>query len=185
VREEGVEEIRWAHTAWTTANFQPGTMYRFTVTGPAGQSSSATVTLPDTSFDVNTIPPQMSPYWRIRVQDVEWIADVVVVLEERFASGQTRTSNFSVVGDTIPQGLDGYGVRVRAAEIRRRLHDGVAAASVRVSKAGPDWPRVVGIDPDSLIVPGAISNVENGYGYLGGVATKSARLCGPRAERGC
>lgn len=185
VREEGIEEIRWAHNVWSTADFEPGASYRFTVTGPAGRSSSATVTLPDTSFDINIIPPQMSPYWRIRVQDVEWVADMVVVLEERFASGQARASDFSVVADTIPQGLGGYAVRVRAAEIRRRLHDGVAVGRVRVSKAGPDWPRVVGIDPDSLIVPGVISNVENGYGYLGGVATKSALLCGPRAESRC
>lgn len=186
VREEGVAETRWVHNVWTTADFEPAASYRFAVTGPAGRSSSATVTLPDTSFDIEVIPPEMSPYWRIRVRGVERLADMIVVLEEKQPSGWTETSAFSVVADTVPQGLDGYAVRVRGSEISQRLQgqDGATRGRVRVSLAGPDWPAISGIDSDSLLQPGIISNVENGYGYLGGVATKTALLFGPRAADG-
>jgi hypothetical protein len=186
VREEGVEETRWVHNVWTTADFEPTERYRFTVTGPDGRSSTATVTVPDTSADFEVIPPGTFPIWSIRVLEVDWLAEVVIELREQFDSGRIRTVDFSVVADTVPQGADGYAITVNVSQVRDRLRGGVAAVgSLRVSIAGPDWPAISGIDPDSLLQPGVISNVENGYGYLGGVATKTTLFCGPDAIVGC
>lgn len=176
-RSGGVEEERWVHHVWTTETFRPGQTYRFTVTDAKGKTSAATVTLPDTLSEVEIAPPGgFSPRWKVVVQGAERLADVIVILHMRTSTGRERQRTFSVVEDTVRRGPDRFGVEIPTSEINQRVDGELIETEIQIAAAGPDWPDAGSLGEETILTPGIVSNVENGFGYLGGVVSHTMPL---------
>lgn len=175
VRDEDLQRDRFVHNAWTTADFRPNETYRFTVTDPNGAASSATVTLPDTFPAPELIPPGMfSPAWDIRVHGVDRLADVIIIYRVERSSGEIQTVEISHIADTVRLSPQEYSIDVVVGE--EPLSGTVLSSDVRIVAAGPEWPESGDLDDEMLVAPGAVSNVEDGLGYLAGVTSKTVPM---------
>ncbi len=180
------EFVRYAHNYWSMERLEPATSYRFSVMHPAGESSAVTVALPDTFPDPEIViqsdpfanPPQLAQ--SIRMTGIERLADVQLTYCVQ-ASNSSRVLTYVVsylekavfretdIVVVVKQGTD-------FAAISERLFGApftLLGIKVVVAAAGPDWPDLRGIDLETLALPVAVTNVERGVGYLGGIASKT------------
>ncbi len=176
-----------AHNFWSAEPLRNGETYLFSVERSDGSASTATVTLPEaitepllcTIFDENSLtdPPVFV------LQDVDRLAELEMIYDLRlrtdpldavrshgisYKGPSRRTSYGQAYVTNVFDDLNTIAVRNSYAPLDLIL----LRVRVRVAAAGPDWPDP-SLDLETLALPGVVSNVENGLGYLGGVATRT------------
>jgi hypothetical protein len=180
----GEREERWVHNFWTTAAFEPNETYRFTVTGPNGRSSSATVTLPDPlRAPVITAPGPFNPQWGITFEDADPLADLKVLLTTEQSPDLRTVQSLSLLPDTMRTGGD-LSVMLPTSDLSDAVSGEIVDQQLRFVAAGPEWPGpdIQGLREEAVLAPGTISNVTNGFGYLAGTATRTIPLAQRSAE---
>ena len=131
----------------------------------------------------NGVVPFTSPAtWRqsILVTGVERLAALDVVYTLRFPGDTPENSFRQRISylSRVAQLADGLAVAFDAYEDLRAGLPGdrcpiVLDATVVVAATTPDWPDFETIDPETLARPDIISNVENGVGFVGGIASQT------------
>ena len=183
--QEG-QDRRIAYNFWTPEPLEPGATYRLTVTRSDGAATRAEVTLPGALPDPvlfaegTFLIPVRDWVQTITVKAVERLADVVVVL--RFRDNDTPGQPLRMLRMSYVERLRSIasGVSVTTdiyADLRHRLGTTgcpvVVEATAVIAVAGPDWPDLTGIDDETLALPGVVTNIEEGVGFLGGIASRT------------
>ncbi len=177
-RGVGAIDRRLAHNVWTDAPVEAGATYRLTVTGREGGTSSATVTLPDRPPEPDVSPPdRFFPAWGVRVPGQN-VADIRVLTREQAPSGNVVTRRQSFVADTTEDDfLDAVTVQFAVDDVVAIVQGPLVDIRLQIVAAGPEWPAVDTLSNEELLDPGTITNVENGFGYLAGVHSRTVPLC--------
>lgn len=178
------------HVFFSAERLAPRTVYRFTVTRSDGQASWATVATPDT-FATPTLETNVSrftPFPLFQTITVEELADLADLrIEYRLVLpgateplGEVFTISYL---DEVRQRDDQFSVSFNAY---RDIQDifgrdqfvcvGAVRAEVVVVAASEGWPDFAALGEEGGAL-GAARNVEQGRGFLGGVA--SQRLSWP------
>lgn len=182
-----------AYNYWSAEPVLPLETYRLEVMRSDGVTSAATVTMPDTFPDpvLNVFPfslINLPVSGSVCAQTFE-----MVIALERFAAleityhvpttrGTERTYSVSYVLRAVPVEEGQFEVIVPWVEDLRQLAAldrdiGVAellrlrAVDLLVASAGPNWPPNT-LDDETVALPGAVTHVEHGYGFVGGVVSK-------------
>lgn len=189
-----------AHNFWATAPILPRETYRFSVRGPDGRRSAATVTLPDTFSNPQVVSaPTCLELTRfctgkiyVDVTGIETLAALQAIYYYTTDPASPQECRQELVVDYLPevQSIE-EGFR-GALDWREELEqlDNVKAfidVALLVAAGGPGWPEAATIanaDAETLFLPGNRSNVEGGVGFLGGVATKVVDVFPPQDCKG-
>ncbi len=168
-----------AHNFWSVERIEPGETYLFRVERADGNASTVEVTLPDSFPDPTLQIPRFDPLWYLTVLDVERLADlrmIYVVHDElrntfievpvsylEFASA--FTGGFAAVVDPRK---DMERVRQALGILSPMISD----IKIFAAAGGPGWPQFFKLDDELVALPDAVSNVQQGVGFLGGVMTR-------------
>jgi hypothetical protein len=175
----GVIDQRLAHNVWTDVPIEAGATYRFTVTGRQGAASTATVTIPERPPTPDVSPPDRRlPAWGVQVPGQN-LADIRVLTREHDPeTGRVVTRRQSFVADTTENDfLDIIRVRFAVDDVVAVVQGPLVDVRLQVVAAGPEWPDPGTLAADDLLDPGTVTNVENGFGYLAGVHSRTVPLC--------
>ena len=171
--DERLGGAAYAHNFWTTERLQPRASYRLTATRSDGTATTALVTMPEEitiNFrnDVQTPRSELGHFY-VPAERIVFVDVLYLMLNSCGAASAVYTphtvhqrnmlgSNFLVRGDSIgPECL---------YDIRRQ--------EIRVTIAPTGWPYDRTVTDLEVGLPGRIpSNVENGLGFVGGVATRT------------
>jgi hypothetical protein len=183
--------VAHAYNFWTTERLEPGESYRLRAVRSDGASTTATVVMPpDLEFSLlNDIRAgRESALLQVRaerlvfvevlyaMQDAiagEAVGSVAVRDHWTFSTGDPGTFGIAVSGDTL--------FRAGLRDARRQ--------EIRIVVARSDWPYHPGLPDLDVILPDRMpSNVENGVGFVGGLASWTVpfhrcRELAPRADR--
>lgn len=193
------------HNFWTTAPIEPGATYRLTVERPSdGATSTAEVTIPD-DFPEPTVrrggppatnPPANAPPTIITVHGVDRLGAAVarsrVIVCTFGGCRPPQRVTFSHLADTTRLDADSYRIAVDWAADLLTLWDPDTPNSeigsvfffrvtvANVNEGWPDYDTPVS-DFTNQTTPsqppaGAASNIENGFGFLGGAVTKTVDI---------
>lgn len=186
-----------AHNVWTDEPILPLETYRLEVARSDGATSAVTVTLPDTFPDplLNVFPFSLINLpisGNVCAKTFE-----MVIRLERFAAlevtyhvpttrGTARTFSVSYVLEAERTEDGSFEVIVPWVEDLKRLASldrdigtaellQLSAVDLLVASAGPDWPENT-LDDETVALPGAVTHVENGFGFVGGVVSKRLNI---------
>lgn len=176
----GEVRTRYVHNYWTTASFEPGEEYRFTVTdGNGNTAATATVSIPEPFMDATIIPPDNIPLWTVRVQDVRHLIDILVVIRQRNRSGDVEVDRLSFVADTTRFSLVPYriGARINNGDISERIGGELIDVQARIVVGNENWPDTKGLSAEELLQPELYTSVDNGAGYLAGALSRTFTMC--------
>lgn len=191
------EQGRLAFNFWTDEPITPGTQYRLRVERSDGAQTQAHITMPNQDPKLRLVVPTGFGDPRNFVQgiDIEG-ADQVVDLQLRYmvrfphqpvGSAQPITISYA---DNVQPLVDGWGVGLNAYDdLQGLFRTGcpiVLSTTVFVATASADFPDLESFDEESLARPDVLTNVENGVGYVGGIASISEQwpaLTGFLAQR--
>lgn len=176
----------WAHNFWSAEPLTPGASYRLTVTRSDGATSTAAVTLPAAFPDPTIVAHDPGNPPNVRIRGVERLADVQmryrvrslysgreVVVEKSYLEEVSRM--WFMQEDSLWHGHVVF-IRTYEDEADLRLAVGpfeIVSRETRVAAAGPQWPDLAGVDPETQVLPEGASNVEHGTGFLGGITSKT------------
>jgi hypothetical protein len=176
---------RVSHIFWSTTPVLPRATYRFAVTRPDGQASTATVTtpadFPAPILVADAFPQGVPPSQSISVRGVEKVAYLELTYHLVLGTGgdaNTRTLTVSYLDQLQNRpdlaaffvGFEAYQDILRKVPLRSCPQ--VVTAEVLVVAAGNDWPDLALLDLETLALPDAVNNISHGVGYLGAVASK-------------
>jgi hypothetical protein len=183
-----LESEGYVYNFWTTERLEPGASYRLRAVRSDGASTMATVVMPadlelTLLYSEALVDSGLADVGRVRVRaehvlytDViyeiwhtveEKPAEPIVRRERRDSSDIAGTQYLRVLQDSLrfPHSLP-----VRALRDMRRLE-------LRLAVARSDWPFAPGLSHAEIALPGnAPSNIENGIGFVGAVATWTVPL---------
>jgi len=162
-------QATYARNYWTTERIEPGATYRLTASGSSGMTSTVLVPIPEDADTVVIGVPVTGLTGYLRMHGVDHLA-MVHVFPGCLGSGfRYQGGGPEVTADTN---------RVIALSLRLACETGdtIRARGVRIILSGSSWPY----DPDwndvTAYLPEVASNVVNGYGFLGGILTRTIRL---------
>lgn len=173
--------VAHAHNFWTTEPLQPEASYRLTVERSDGATSTATVVMPEhpdilfVEDNRNRRRGTVLALLQIRAErllSVETIYDMgrfegtpVLV-----AAPPVAESEYSTFPSRVP-GMIGVEVDLDTLLLRPGMQE-VFRRQFRFAVADSVWPYHIGLSDLEVTTPGrAPSNVANGLGFVGGVAT--------------
>jgi hypothetical protein len=194
--DQQLDAVAYAYNFWTTEPLQPGASYRLTATRADGASTTALIVMPAdveiATRHFGTADPAEGGFalLEVRAEQVLFVEmvytmstssglpSIAIRLDEHstFPTGVPGTHGIGISGDTLPRDRYPDLVDMRRLEIHL-----VAGRS--------DWPYHPGLSDLAVTLPNEIpSNIENGVGFVGGVATAKIPFdyCGvldPRPDR--
>ena len=183
-----------AYNIWTTEPILPLETYRLEVVRSDGATSAATVVLPDTFPDpaLNTFPFSIinlpiggevcATRFELLIVNVDEFAALEVTYRVPNQRGRIRSFEVSYIPEIRFNAQGQVEVDVTwaddllefaTADIEIDIPELLRLESVEilVAVAGPGWPDNA-LDDETVALPGTVSNVENGFGFVGGVASK-------------
>ncbi len=186
-----------AHNVWTDEPVLPRETYRLEVTRSDGATSAVTVTLPDTfpdpvlnvfPFSLINLPVSGNVCARTFEMTIrlERFAALEITYSVPTTRGTVRKYSVSYVlkAERVEDGA--FEVAVpwvndlkQLAALDRDI--GIAellqlsAVELLVAAAGPNWPENA-LDDETVALPGAVTHVENGFGFVGGVVSKRLNI---------
>ncbi len=175
----------------TTMNLSPGQSYRLRAERPDGAASSVTVTIPE-DFPTPTTTPvdQEGCIVRLQISGVERLAEVQYQMKVRIRRTKLDIKrSYSVpyrnrMRETSPGEYEAT-VNIRSArrQILNQLRSLPANTEYEILKkylfvasGGPEWidrEVIESLSDLEYALPGVVSNVENGTGYVIGVVSKT------------
>lgn len=177
--------------AWTTMDIEPGQTYRLLAKRPDGAASSVSVTIPGKFPTVNMQFSMDGCLAILNVDQIEHLADiqsrwlvqaiyitegVVTLEEERFFSIPHKNRAVRIADGNYTVQLNTHEERshILSQFLSPPVGIRVIRRDVFIASAGPEW--VEGLDSmDDLLytLSDGFSNVENGLGYLIGIASET------------
>ena len=173
-----------AHLFWTTTDVAPGRTYRLTARDAEG-ASTATVEVPGDDFEVlvdtSGCPTLVTVYGAPFVPDVQ----TRFLVAEAGRAREVRLSH----DDALVERVDG-SVRASLYYGRDAIDAGLANPNVSLLRvpevvtavSTTQWPDLAGVSVEEALVGtsfGALGQVENGTGFVGGVVTHRTRYRSP------
>lgn len=170
-RDARLDADLYAHLFWTTERLEARARYRLTATRSDGAASTALVDMPgELEFTYLNLRDTASVEVRTeRLLLVETFHAMRLTSGERAGSSVRRHRRPSPFGNPPT-----YGVIVDGAPlIQERMVD-VRRIELRIATATAAWPPDLAPASPAAGVPDTMaSNVENGLGFVGGVATRT------------
>lgn len=176
------------HNYWSDVLLEHEKTYRLSVTSSDGDVSDAVVTLPKAFPDPNVrfgggtgIPPEDANL-TLRISGVERIAAIKIVYQLGMPNEGSPTEFYEASYlDRVAVWPDVLALVIIPYDefFRNRFSEScpfVSDAWVVVASAGPDWPEFLDIDDETLARPDAVTNINGGVGFLGGVSSKVIHL---------
>jgi len=186
-----------AHNFWTTEPIVAEETYRLNVRRSDGESSSATITLPEefrdprfTAFPFSLINLPVSGNVCARDFDMEVRVEELAALEMVYYVPTRRENETVFRKNYIPKAVkfpDGrFEVTIEWVadlielgqvdeEVGLQQMINTRAIVLRVASAGPNWPDNA-LDDETVALPDAVTFVDNGFGFVGGVISKRIEL---------
>jgi hypothetical protein len=175
-----------APNAWTTMKLDYGQTYRLTAERPDGAESSVTVTLPD-DFPTPRLFVTGMVYDILYINDVESLVDIQSRWFYQFEYQGQRYNRLIIIpyrDQVEKRGPRDYVLNINTIREQQRLINqfpNAAGAEVKllgrqlfIAVAGPEWnEEMKSVDDLHYTLPDVASNVENGVGYVIGIASKS------------
>lgn len=169
----GLGSVVYAYNFWTDEALEPGATYRLTATRSDGEATTATIVMPaDLEIEYRSGPPFgiNNALLIVRAENVLF-ADLFYALMDG-ATGERAQSITLRQDDPLPgESPRTYRVYINGDEL---VLDGLLdlfRREVRLTAATADWPFRPDLSDLEVSLPGTMpSNVENGFGFVGGVA---------------
>lgn len=175
-----------APNAWTDMKLDYGRTYRLKAERPDGATTRVTVTIPD-DFPTPRLYVTGLVIDKLYISDVEALVDVQSRWFYRIDYKGKSYNRLIIIPyrDEIEErGSNDYVVNINTIRERRKrteLFPNAVGAEVElmgrqifVAAAGPHWDEnITSFDDLRYALPNVASNVENGVGYLIGIASKS------------
>jgi hypothetical protein len=187
-RDPRLDGVAYAYNFWTTERLEPEASYRLRAVRSDGASTTAHVVMPPYPEISLLNYPQVQDYALLRVR-AERVLFVDVYFAMRTASGDPAPPIKVRDYFTFPTAEPGtHGITVnRLARFDRPLD--VRRQEIRLVTGRPEWPFHAELPDLAVALPDIVpSNVENGLGFVGGLAIRTIpfHLCeeiAPRADR--
>ena len=192
-RDETLGGVAYAHNFWTAERLEPEATYRLQATRSDGATSTAVVVMPpypDILFVEDNRDRRRGTVLALfqvragRVLSVENIYDMGRYAgnpQTLMAANAAVESDYSIFPSQVP-GMIGIEADLDTLLFRPGLVD-VVRRQFRISVVGADWPYGAELTDLDIFLPGtAPSNVENGFGFVGGAASWTIPFdaCEPR-----
>jgi hypothetical protein len=173
--------VAYAHNFWTAEPIEPEASYRLVAYRPDGASTTAVVVMPPEA-ELVFLEDSTGRRRGTGIALFEARAERVLSAEVLYGMGQLAGNPPALFPSTpIPGG--GYetyptpdpgtiGVQIDAQTLIRPGMEDVLRREIRIGVGRSDWPYHADLSDLEVTVPdSAPSNVENGHGFVGGVAT--------------
>ena len=179
-----------AHAFWAPFRAEYGHTYRIVVRRSDGRESSVETTVPPETRVV-VQPPEVRPTRVLAPVSIEGAAPRLLRIEVVYSVGYLPAGGAGLESDEVIVPYDarqqqvgaGWVVPINLSEdvdvvtdsLQRRIERPVDRAvgimlnriTLRLIVAGEDWNPPGGVfDPEVLVQPGVLSNVQNGFGYV-------------------
>ena len=186
-----------AHNFWSIEPFLPGETYILEVIRSDGATSEATVIMPElfdeplfNVFPFSLINLPVSGNVCARSFDTIIEVDILAALEISYviptATGLKNTVQVSYINKVQKLETGAFAVRfewvqdlqrIAALDSEISLPELLQLEQVQllVAAAGPGWPDNA-LDDETVALPGAVTEVKNGFGYVGGVVSKRLEI---------
>lgn len=171
---------------WTTMGIQHGESYRLKAERPDGAASQVTVTIPEELPTPRLRKEErqfgQGPAYTLFISGVEHLADVQTKWYVQSGTAVKDIYSFSYRNKAEKTEQYGGGYRVfidpeleeeKVSPISSTNDIVIFHRQIFVASAGPEWIDDIGsVDELIYTLPGGISNVENGLGYMVGIDRK-------------
>ena len=149
-----------------------------------GAASTATFTLPDREPDLGAVFPRSSPDATAEIRKVERLVKAELIYTVRLSlTGELAQRSLSYLDEASrfrdSEGDAGFTFLFNTGRLETVLGTSafeVLSIDLAAASAGPEWPDVATIDPETLALPDVIGNVEQGVGFVGGIVSKTVRI---------
>ena len=173
-----------AHNFWSAEPVELGATYRMTAQRSDGAASTATFTLPDREPDLGAVFPRSSPDATAEIRKVERLVKAELIYTVRLSlTGELAQRSLSYLDEASrfrdSEGDAGFTFLFNTGRLETVLGTSafeVLSIDLAAASAGPEWPDVATIDPETLALPDVIGNVEQGVGFVGGIVSKTVRI---------
>ena len=177
-----LDGVAYAHNFWTTEPLEAEASYRLTSARSDGASSTAVVVMPPEleilllDYGGNRRPGPPLVQLLVRAERVLFV-EILYTVGRLFGDPPDTLPTSPVAGGdhwtfTSPvPGTQGLGLNADSLP-RPDLLD-MKRREIRIVSGRPDWPYHDGLSDLTVTLPSTMpSNVENGLGFVGGVATR-------------
>lgn len=181
--DEQLAGVAYVHNFWTAERLQPEATYRLTAARSDGASTAAVIVMPQ-ELEIVLMQQSTDPLDGPAQAVLQVRADEVLFGTLVYQMGMLA----GVPPDTVPGRpiiIDGHstfdtrapgthGIYFYADTVRRPGLVDVRRLEIRLVAGRSDWPYDPGLSDLEVTLPNTMpSNVENGLGFVGGVATRT------------
>lgn len=186
VRE--LDSVAYAYNFWTAEPLEPGATYRLRAERSDGASATASIVMPpDLTIDFLSGPGfgTDNALLLVRAEHLLYVDLFYAMIASK--TGE-RAQSVTIRQDQVSPGdVPGtYRVFISGAKIEPAGFLDLFRREIRLTAATSDWPFHPDLSDQEVSLPGEMpSNVENGLGFVGGVAEWTVPLhrCQVLAER--
>lgn len=181
-------ETNFAYNVRAGARIHPSSTYLLTATREDGAQSRVFVDIPDAFPDPIFMPSDH--FWHpdmFRINQVEHLADVQVRFNVHHKLAEfTQPMQVSVLQEAFRIDEHTHGVYIYKEIIDNNIRGltdvEITDCELYVASAGMDWIDFSEVDPEILMLPDGITNVENGTGYVIGVSSHTIPYDNPACD---
>ncbi len=172
-------ETIYAYNFRSELQVQPASTYLLTATRGDGAQSRVVVDIPPEFIDPTFVPADRP--WQpdmLLINGVENLADVQARFKVTYKLAEySQPYHVSLIGDAFRVDENTHGVyidRETIANATLGLEEiEITNCELYVASAGTDWVDFSNVDPELLMLPDGITNVESGTGYVIGVSSRA------------
>jgi hypothetical protein len=171
-RDERLDGVAYAHNFWTTEHIEPKGQYRLRAVRSDGAATTALIDMPaDLEFSFLNLEGGGDTA-RVQIR-AERVLFVEMIHGIRTAAGEP--AGVIVKRQPAAQPTSDPGIQALDIDESPPFQVGrveIGRAELRIASARSDWPYDPRLPDKDIVLPELMpSNVENGVGFVGGVAT--------------
>jgi hypothetical protein len=172
-----LEATAYAHDFWTAERLEPGATYELRAVRSDGAATTARIVMPP-ALEFSLLHARDAGELRVKAAKVLAV-DLIYTMGERYSTpwgdsirpAPSVSERAPAAIPTSDPATQEVGFAVNGASAPGAIYD-MDRAEVRVTAAGADWPYDARLSDLEATLPGLMpSNVEGGFGFVGGVAT--------------
>jgi hypothetical protein len=178
--------VAYTWNYWTTATLQLDEEYTVRAESSAGEYSEATVRIPRPFPEPEIEYSEGDERGNVSGQGAENLVVAqaiytVIVYDQGFPSRPFEVA-FSNIGLTQVRENGNYNFTIQAWPVlmnetgKPQSQISIQKRELIVASGSEDWPDLSGLTEYEITIPGVVSNVENGTGFIGGVASHKVEL---------